>query len=81
LPLVQRQRALEKLIPATTTVLSRVFTIEERGRDVFVAAQRMELEGIVAKWKAVPYDADSTCWYKIENPSYTQGEGRRELFQ
>jgi bifunctional non-homologous end joining protein LigD len=81
LPLVRRKRALEKLIPATTTVLSRVFTVEERGRDLFAAAQRLDLEGVVAKRKADFYDPAKTCWYKIKNSAYTQGEDRWELFQ
>jgi bifunctional non-homologous end joining protein LigD len=33
LPLTRRKKALTGLIPATTTVLSQVFSIEERGRD------------------------------------------------
>jgi ATP-dependent DNA ligase len=45
---------LTKLIPATTTVLSQVFTIAERGRDLFAAVERLDLEGIVAKRKADP---------------------------
>jgi ATP-dependent DNA ligase len=65
---------------ATRTVLSQVFSIEERGRDLFAAAERLDLEGIVAKRKADPYASD-TVWYKIKNPAYTQADGRWELFQ
>jgi bifunctional non-homologous end joining protein LigD len=81
LPLERRKRALGKLIWATSTALSQVFTIEERGRDLFAAAQRIDLEGIVAKRKADPYEPGPTCWYKIKNPAYTLAEGRWELFQ
>ena len=81
LPLERRKRALGKLIWATSTALSRVFTIEERGRDLFAAAQRIDLEGIVAKRRADTYEPGTTCWYKIKNPAYTQAEGRWELFQ
>jgi bifunctional non-homologous end joining protein LigD len=80
LPLVRRKRALHKLVWATSTPLSQVFTVEERGRDLFAAAQRIDLEGIVAKRKDGPY-APGTVWYKIRNPAYTQAEGRWELFQ
>ena len=80
LPLTRRKQALNRLIPATTTVLSQVFSIEERGRDMFAAAERIDLEGIVAKRKADPYAAE-TVWYKIKNRAYTQMEGRWELFQ
>jgi bifunctional non-homologous end joining protein LigD len=42
--LTRRKRALTSLIPATTTtVLSQVFSIEERGRDMFAAAERLDL--------------------------------------
>jgi bifunctional non-homologous end joining protein LigD len=80
LPLVRRKRALTGLIPATTTVLSQVFSIERRGRDLFDAAERLDLEGIVAKRKADPYRPE-TVWYKIKSRTYTPGEGRWELFQ
>jgi bifunctional non-homologous end joining protein LigD len=80
LPLTRRKKALTALIPATTTVLSQVFSIDERGRDLFDAAQRLDLEGIVAKRKADSY-AENTVWYKIKNRAYTQGEGRWEIFQ
>jgi bifunctional non-homologous end joining protein LigD len=73
-PLTRRKRALLGLIPATTTALSQVFTIEERGRDMFGAAQRLDLEGIVAKRKADAYNAQVT-WYKIKSRTYTQGKG------
>jgi bifunctional non-homologous end joining protein LigD len=80
LPLIRRKRALMGLVPATTAVVSQVFSIEERGRDLFDAAERLDLEGIVAKRKADPYRPE-TVWYKIKNRAYTQGEGRWELFQ
>jgi ATP-dependent DNA ligase len=60
-------------------VLSQVFSIEEQGRDLFAAAERLDLEGIVAKRKADPY-APSTVWYKVRNRAYTQMEGQGELF-
>jgi hypothetical protein len=71
---------LTRLIPATTTVLSQVFSIAERGRDLYAAAERLDLEGIVAKRKSDPYRPE-TVWYKIKSRMYTQGEGRWELFQ
>lgn len=70
---------LERIIPATTTAFSRVFSVEERGRDLFAAAERLDLEGIVAKRKADPY-VPNTVWYKVKNRAYTQMEGRGELF-
>ena len=43
-------------------------------------ARRWDLEGIVAKRKADSYRPE-TVWYKIKSRTYTQGEGRWELFQ
>jgi bifunctional non-homologous end joining protein LigD len=80
MPLTRRKRALAKLVPATTTVLSQVFSVEGRRRDLFAAAERLDLEGIVAKRKADPY-RPKTVWYKIKSRTYTQGEGRWKLFQ
>ena len=80
LPLKRRKLALTGLVPATTTVVSQVFSIEERGRDLFDAAERLDLEGIVAKRLADPYRRD-TVWYKIKSRTYTRSEGRWERFQ
>jgi ATP-dependent DNA ligase len=63
----------------TSTVLSLVFGVRGRGRDLFAAAERLDLEGIVAKQLADPYTPD-TVWRKIRNGAYTQMEGRRDLF-
>jgi bifunctional non-homologous end joining protein LigD len=80
LPLTRRKRAPNRVIWATTTVTSQVFSVEQRGRDLFAAAERLDLEGIVAKRKSDPYAA-TTTWYKVKNRAYTQAEGRWELFQ
>jgi bifunctional non-homologous end joining protein LigD len=79
LSLWRRRRHLERLVPATSTVLSRLFAMEERGRDLFAAVERLDLEGIVAKRKRDPY-APTTTWLKVKNRAYTQMEGRGELF-
>ena len=43
----------------------------------------MDLEGIVAKRKDSPYyiDKKPRFWIKIKNTTYTQAEGRAELFE
>ena len=61
LPLARRKRALTGLVPATTTVASQVFSIEGRGRDLFDEAERLDLEGIVAKREVDPYRPE-TVW-------------------
>jgi hypothetical protein len=57
-----------------------VLAVEEHGRELFEAAQRLDLEGIVAKRKADPYSAQAVgC--NVKNPAYTQAEGRGDLFK
>lgn len=80
LPLNRRKKRLERLIPAAVAALNCVPCYEEEGRELFEAACQLDLEGIVAKRKADPYDS-KTLWYKVRNPTYTQTEGRRELFE
>ena len=80
LPLTKRKQRLERLVPAAVGALSRVPCFEAEGRELFHAACQLDLEGIVAKRKADPYGSE-TAWYKIKNPTYTQAEGRRELFE
>jgi bifunctional non-homologous end joining protein LigD len=78
LPLHRRKRALGRLIWASSTASSQVFSVEQRGRDLFAAAERLDLEGIVAKRKADPY-GPQTVWYKVKNRAYTQAEGRGDF--
>jgi|1186.fasta_scaffold173554_1 bifunctional non-homologous end joining protein LigD len=79
-PLSRRKLRLDKLIPASVGALNRIPCFEAEGRELFEAACRLDLEGIVAKRKDDPY-APETAWYKIKNPTYTQAEGRAELFE
>ena len=80
LPLAKRKKRLERLIRPAIGSLHRMPCFEEDGQELFNAACGLDLEGIVAKRKVDPYGAD-TSWYKIKNPTYTQAEGRRELFE
>jgi ATP-dependent DNA ligase len=48
-----------------------VLAVEEHRREFYEAAQRLDLEGIVAKRKADPY-SPQTVWCKVKNPAYTQ---------
>ena len=66
--------------PTAVGPLSRVPCFEEEGCELFEAACRLDLEGIVAKRKSDSYSS-RTVWYKIKNPLYTQADGRRELFE
>ena len=58
-PLSRRKRILSKLVRRTTTVLSPVFGVRGRGRDLFRAVERLDLEGVVAKRLADPCTPDT----------------------
>ena len=77
--LSRRKQILSRLVKKTSTVLSPVFGVRRRGRGLFAAVERLDLEGIVAKRLADPYTPD-TVWRKIRNGAYTQMEGRGDLF-
>ena len=84
LPLIERKPRLQSLITrAECPYLPYARHIESSGVDLFAAACRMDLEGIVAKCKQGVYrkDGDRTSWIKIKNPTYSQAEGRHDLFQ
>lgn len=57
--------------------------IDAKGSEFFKLACQYDLEGIIGKWKFGTYRADGakTSWVKIKNPTYSQAEGRRELFE
>jgi bifunctional non-homologous end joining protein LigD len=80
LRLINRKERLEQLIPASVGPINPLPCFENDGLELFTAACRLDLEGIVAKRKADGYGPE-TAWYKVKNSAYTQAEGRRELFE
>jgi bifunctional non-homologous end joining protein LigD len=51
-----------------------------RDPSLFDAAVRLDIEGIVAKRRADPYE-EETQWVKVKHGDYTQSVGRAELFR
>jgi hypothetical protein len=51
------------------------------GKAAFQAVCELDLKGIVAKRMTDAYEPGRTKWWKVLNPSYTQKEGRAELFE
>jgi bifunctional non-homologous end joining protein LigD len=80
LSLIERKKRLKKLVRSNRN-RSLLFAhhIEKRGTDLFRRIFEGNLEGIVAKRKNSKYSV-SAKWIKIKNPTYTQSEGRHELF-
>ena len=80
MPLMVRKGILEGLIfPELPLLYAR--PTEEQGINLFRQACEMDLEGIVAKHKLSAYGSDDLPWIKVLNPSYSQRESRRELFE
>jgi bifunctional non-homologous end joining protein LigD len=77
-PLEDRKRLLAGLLPEDTGPLYKILTMEEYGRALYSAIQKMELEGIVGKRKGDAYSPAST-WYQIRNPAYHRIEAQRDL--
>jgi bifunctional non-homologous end joining protein LigD len=82
LPLLERKNRLRRLLVARR--LERVLYadhIEERSVEFYRAVCRRDCKGIVAKRKDGIYSARGRTRIKIKNPNYSQGEGRREMFE
>ena len=83
LPLLERKRALRKIIPSNSVCLLYVDHIEAEGERMFQLACERDLEGIVAKHRQSHYSTEdhNPAWVKIRNHKYSQLIGRDELFE
>ena len=70
-------------MPRVESRLRYLDHVHGRGVDLFRVACERDLEGVVGKWAHGSYLSDprSTSWVKIKNSSYSQMEGRHELFE
>ena len=79
LPLDERRRRLQCILPKGSPIVSEALSVAGRGCELFELMCANDLEGIVAKRLADPYDSRFR-WLKIKNPDYSQKEGRSDLF-
>jgi bifunctional non-homologous end joining protein LigD len=79
LPLSERRRRLQDILPKGSPMVSEALSVAGRGRELFELMRTHDLEGIVAKRLDNPYDP-RVRWLKIKNPDYSQNEGRGDLF-
>jgi bifunctional non-homologous end joining protein LigD len=79
LPLLKRKERLNNVVSGKPRI-GYVSHYPFAGQALFESVKKMDLEGIVAKKMNAPYGAGTT-WYKIKNPTYSQAEGRHELFE
>ena len=73
LPLSERRRRLQGILPKGSPIVSEALSVAGRGRELFELMRTNDLEGIVAKRLADPYDT-RVRWLKIKNPDYSQKE-------
>jgi len=79
LPLTERRQSLQAIVSKGSPIVSEALSVEGRGRELFELMCTNDLEGVVAKRLADPYDT-RVRWLKIKNPDYSQKEGRGDLF-
>ena len=79
LPLNDRRRVLQSILPEGASVISEALSVAGKGRELFDLMCAHDLEGIVAKRLDDPYEPQ-VRWLKIKNPAYSQKEGRAALF-
>lgn len=77
LPYAERKRLLKRTIGRSTAV---GYVENHRQPELFQAATALDLEGIVAKRSTDPY-TPATVWVKVKNRSYSQNQGRWEMFR
>jgi bifunctional non-homologous end joining protein LigD len=75
-PLLERKRLLRQIVKGHSRVLFAKHVSD--GANLFRVICDQDLEGLVAKRRDGIYGED---WFKIRNPSYSQYEGRHELFE
>ncbi len=80
LPLTERKGRLKKLLSKRRGPIGYVQHFAKAGKALFEEVKKNDLEGIAAKRRDSPY-TEHTTWWKIKNSSYTQAEGRNELFE
>jgi bifunctional non-homologous end joining protein LigD len=82
LPLRTRKDKLKRILPSRSPHLQYVDHTKGAGTELYRLACQLDLEGIVAKKADTPYDDKARgSWIKIKNPSYSQKEGRGDLFK
>jgi bifunctional non-homologous end joining protein LigD len=82
LPLSERRRRMQSLLPKHSSVISEALSVQGRGHELF---ELMRSHAFPASQRAPAAHADDRYdprvrWYKIKNPDYSQKEGREDLF-
>ena len=83
LPLAVRKQELKRILPARSAHILYVDHTKGSGIELYRLACQLDLEGIVAKRADSRYEDNSNArnWIKVTNPTYSQKEGRGDLFK
>src|SRR5262249_19833459 len=81
LPLGDRKATLAKIAKRAKGWIALTNGVVGEGRPLYRAVVDADLEGIVAKKLADPYNPKHTRWHKILNRDYSQRGGRAEWFR
>jgi bifunctional non-homologous end joining protein LigD len=81
LPLKQRKAALARIGERARGWIALTDGVVGDGRALYRAVVDADLEGIVAKRLAAPYQPKLARWQKVLNPGYSQRRGRAEWFR
>jgi bifunctional non-homologous end joining protein LigD len=80
-PLIERKRALEKIVYKAHDDRLRLSESFDDGPKLLVAAERMQLEGIVSKRRDAPYRSGTCDWTKVKCRTWrTVNRDRWRLF-
>jgi bifunctional non-homologous end joining protein LigD len=71
LPLSERRRRLQGILPKRSSVIFEALSVQGRGCELFELMHAHDLEGIIAKRLDDPYNP-RVRWLKIKNPDYSQ---------
>ena len=71
LPLTERRRHLQNILPAGSAIISEALSVAGRGHKLFELMCAHDLEGVVAKRLKDGYGS-RVRWLKIKNPGYSQ---------
>lgn len=82
-PLIQRKKALRRVVPYHAALMIYVDHVEGDGERLFALVCERDLEGIVGKHRQSRYVVEdgNPGWVKIRNRRYSQLVGRDDLFE
>ena len=79
LPLSERRRRLQGILPTVSPIISEALSVAGQGRELFELMCGNDLEGIVGQ-APCRFLRPQGAMVQVKNPDYSQKEGRGDLF-